>query len=908
MGWKLSALLFLVMLFALLAGAFVIALPLLLYFGYKLWSNQSRSRAGSSHLMIYGGVLLLILGIVGLGEQGTYSPIVFGGSGLGLLAWGLFPGVVHRLIEGIRGGASGVFGQRFGKRSQESDAVPCVELTKMPLNHADPKKDDIKERFLRFQRLAQTLAEVGEAVEFRLDFVSGSCRATFTVGGAGDSRPTDELLLLLKSQLPEFGPVRAAWSPPVKDLVSMSVEGVPEPTIDPIGPLAKFFAENRLDGEYSVTVSPAHVSPVSRWLARSNQRKLAEDSSFQHVDDDRTTTTIDHPKQVELDESVKRLERLSARAPVKVSVKISARDESTAMQATHALTGALSSQRMIDGMRIGRPRPARRPGWQRSTLMLPSEAAALIWLPENSLGMKVAPSAEFQLPPATDGEIILGDVVTLSGRNGQQVRIQLDQLAKHIFVTGMTGSGKTTSCFSLLLQLHRRKIPFLVVEPAKSEYRSLMATIPELQVFTIGDEETAPFRLNIFEPPPGVKVQAHLEQLEAVWNSSFVSYAPLPYVVKQVFAEAYKACDWDVARNVRGRPVRFDDVRAQVERVVRSLGYERDVTMNVEAALKTRLTSLTLGGKGPLFGADSSTPLEEVLGKPTVVELKDVQNDEEKAFIAALLLSNIASWAQAQGLSRHLRHFTLIEEAHRLLPNVSTEKGDPEAADPRRRTVEQFGNMLAELRAYGEGLAVVEQIPTKILPDAIKNTATKVVHRVPALDDRRAMAGATNATREQAAVLTALRPGEAVLGIEGHPVPVRAEVEDVVARLGVPVGEVKDWDVKRRMTEFYLRNPLTKEPSKARDVRIRELVESGGFRAEFLQVYRKWLAEGQIGPLRDFLVQRAEGLEGNRDGVIDAAANILYLAVAFYLPYRAEVRHQFPRVFRKELEAAVRND
>lgn len=906
MGWKLNAFLIIVMLFALMAGVFLIGVPLLLYFLYKLWSGRTGSAAGGSRWMTYLGVLLVVLGLVALAEGGTYSPIVFGDSGILLLMWALFPRAIHSLTDAIGVSVSEVIGRRLGKRPWGQDAVPCVELTKMPLGHVGSKPEDAKERLLKFQRLAQTLADTGAPVEFRLDFTSGSGRPTFSVERKDAGKLTDELLLLLRSQVPEFGPERAALGPTVEGMVSVAIEGVPEQTVDPIGALAKFFVENHLDGRYSVTIAPGRVSGVSRWFAGRNQRKLAVASGFQRVDDDRTTTVVDHPKQVELGESVKRLERLSARTPVNVSVQVSARDESTAVQAAHALTGSLSSQRMIDGLRIGLPRPAERPGWRRSTLMLPSEAATYLWLPQNSLGMKVAPSAEFQAPPGMEGEIVLGDVLTLSGKNGQQVRIPLDQLGKHLFVTGMTGSGKTTSCFSLLLQLHGRKIPFLVIEPVKSEYRSLLATIPELQVFTIGDEQTAPFRLNIFEPPPGVKVQAHLESLEAVWNASFVSYAPLPYVVKQVFAEAYRACGWDVAGNVRGRAIGFEDVRAQVERVVRGLGYERDVTMNVEAALKTRLTSLTLGGKGPLFTAEESTPLEEVLNRPTVVELKDIQNDEEKAFVAALLLSNVGAYSQAHGLSRHLRHFTLIEEAHRLLPNVSTEKGDPEAADPRRRTVEQFGNMLAELRAYGEGLAVVEQIPTKILPDAIKNTATKVVHRVPALDDRRAMAGAMNATREQAAVFTALKPGEAVLGIEGHPVPVRVEVEDVVARMGIPVEEVSDVDVRKRMAGFYLRYPLGRTSPKTLDEKIRELVDSNQFRDGFIAAYRNWVRTGEVGPLRDLLLQTARELTGNMEAAVEAATKILSLATAFYLPFSSEQRARFPVLFRKELEAAVK--
>jgi hypothetical protein len=298
--------------------------------------------------------------------------------------------------------------------------------------------------------------------------------------------------------------------------------------------------------------------------------------------------------------------------------------------------------------------------------------------------------------------------------------------------------------------------------------------------------------------------------------------------------------------------------------------------------------------------------LEEVLGKPTVVELKDIQNDEEKAFVAALLLSNIASYAQARGLSKHLRHFTLIEEAHRLLPNVSTEKGDPEAADPRRRTVEQFGNMLAEPRAYGEGLAVVEQIPTKILPDAIKNTTTKVVHRVPALDDRRVMAGAMNATKEQAAVFTALKPGEAVLGIEGHPVPVRVEVDDVVARLGVPVGEVTDDNVRERMTGFYLRNPLPKTVPLVEDP-LRELVGSERFGKELQEAYRLWIKTGRIGSLEGLVLRSAERFASTKDDQVKEAVRILSLGTALHLPLDEEDRALLPRVVERDIRRSMRD-
>ncbi|MDG6898925.1 MAG: ATP-binding protein, partial [Nitrososphaerota archaeon] len=278
-----------------------------------------------------------------------------------------------------------------------------------------------------------------------------------------------------------------------------------------------------------------------------------------------------------------------------------------------------------------------------------------------------------------------------------------------------------------------------------------------------------------------------------------------------------------------------------------------------------------------------------------------------KAFVAALLLTNLASFVEARGQSRHLRHFTLIEEAHRLLPNVSTEKGDPESADPRRRMVEQFGEMLAELRAFGEGLAIVEQIPTKILPDAVKNTVTKVIHRVPAEDDRKVLAGAINATAEQAAVFTALKPGEAVLSVESHPVPVRVEVENVVSKLSVPVGEVSDEEVRRRMVAFYLRNPLPRQAPRTSDIRLREVVDSDAFRVKFEESYRTWRKLGDAWPLALVIGVTAQIFAKDETELVGWSYKILNLASAYYLPLNAEDRERFARLFVKTMDGSLKS-
>ncbi|MDA4115694.1 MAG: DUF87 domain-containing protein [Thaumarchaeota archaeon] len=827
-------------------------------------------------------------------------------------------------LLGAASGAMDVARASVGFRRERRSSLAAVELQVSPTAHVRGKErpERVRTEAIKFQRLVQALVALVGRVELRLSFREGRGRILVLARGAmGREELQERLLGVVKAHLPEFSakacevPERSqqAWH-------SVTLVGVPEAAENPLEPLSRYFLENGYSGDYQVTLGRAWVNPLQKLLSRRGQKAIAQRADGQKTEstlqgEQQTSSVRDYIEQVKLEEAVKLVERHQSSLVLKCWVRVTGLGEGAdaarrvAEGASSVLVGSLSSHRSISALKTtsSRQRVDRLEPKGNHVLLLPAEAVPYAWIPQVALGTRVAPSAEFELPPKLEGEVELGQIVVHSSPTGHEARIPLDVLTKHCFITGMTGSGKTTSCFNLLMQLYRLGIPFLVVEPVKSEYRSLLTQIPSLQVFTVGDEDAAPFRLNIFEPPPGVKVQTHAENLEAAWNASFVQYAPLPYVVKEVLSQTYKACGWDLRTNARGKPITFEDLRATAERVTRRLGYEPKVTMDIEAALMTRIRSMTLGGKGPLFNTVASIPLEDVLRRPTVVELRSIANSEEKAFVAALLLMNLLEYRETQGNSRQLRHLTLVEEAHRLLPNISTAKGDPEGADPRKRMVEQFADMLAEVRAYGEGLAIVEQIPTKILPDAVKNTATKVAHRLPSADDREVLAGAMNLTKPQAAVFAALSPGEAILSVEGHPLPVRLQVPDVIRKFGVPVGEVDDEEVKRHMTEFYLKNPLPRAPASYFDDSILPMVDSDWFKAKFMEAYRAWLKTGATEPLAGLVFEGASKFARDEEGRFELAIKVLSLAVQFYLPLDEQQRARFPRLFMQEVQRKRRS-
>ena len=210
---------------------------------------------------------------------------------------------------------------------------------------------------------------------------------------------------------------------------------------------------------------------------------------------------------------------------------------------------------------------------------------------------------------------------------------------------------------------------------------------------------------------------------------------------------------------------------------VTEIGYGREITDNVRGFIRIRLGSLRLGTTGRFLEGGHPLDFGEVLRSRVVVELEDVGDDQDKAFLMGTLLIRLIEHlrvdsrrAGGTGVAQ-LRHLTVIEEAHRLLRH-QVERG------PGAHAVEMFAALLAEIRAYGEGIVVAEQIPTKLIPDVIKNTAVKILHRLPARDDRDAVGATMNLTEAQSTYLVTLSPGTAAVFTDGMDFPVLSRLPD----------------------------------------------------------------------------------------------------------------------------------
>jgi DNA helicase HerA-like ATPase len=400
-----------------------------------------------------------------------------------------------------------------------------------------------------------------------------------------------------------------------------------------------------------------------------------------------------------------------------------------------------------------------------------------------AIGKPVVPSIEY---------IHIGAIVDRGIATNNNFQIPLNDLTKHGSIFGVTGSGKTNTCFNILEQIDRYQIPFLVIEGAKSEYRQLL-NHPQFQsrlkIFTIGDETASPIRLNPFQVPPGILIQTHIDYLKSLFSAAFNFYGPMPYILERGIQEIYEECGWDLitntnrydANNPRAFPT-LADLLERVKIITERMGYAGEILSNIKAALVARLEQLCHGGgKGPMFNTRQSVNFAELLQSPCIFELKQVVSDDEKAFFIGLILTNLYEYHEIRASRGEiaegspLNHLTLIEEAHRLLRNQSTVQSE-DIANPQGRAIEVFTNMLAEVRAYGEGILIAEQLPVKLVSDAIKNTNLKIIHRLVSRDDRQVIGATLDLDETQERYLTRLEKGQAIAYAEGFQKAIRVTV------------------------------------------------------------------------------------------------------------------------------------
>ncbi|MGH3159854.1 MAG: ATP-binding protein [Streptosporangiaceae bacterium] len=414
--------------------------------------------------------------------------------------------------------------------------------------------------------------------------------------------------------------------------------------------------------------------------------------------------------------------------------------------------------------------------------------AALTGLPRREVpGLRVLDPGYFDVTSETEGDgqagvIEIGTILDAQDRAVGTFRVPLSTLNRHTFVTGATGAGKSQTVRHILESCSRAGLPWLAIEPAKSEYAAMagrISGIGQVTVINPADSHAVPLSVNPLAPEPGYPVQAHIDMVRALFQAAFDAEEPFPQIMSQALQRVYEQAGWDVVTG-RGFPgavvapaiPTLEQLQRAALQVIDDVGYGQELQADVRGFVDVRLRSLRVGSAGRFFEGGHPADIAELVRRNVVLAIEDVANDEDKAFLMGTLIIRLVEHLRLRSRRERttgLRHIIVIEEAHRLLRNRGTERAGSPA-------VELFAGMLAEIRAYGEGIVVAEQIPAKLVPDVVKNTALKIVHRLPAHDDRQVVGAAMNLDDEQSRQVVSLQPGVAAVFADGMDRPLRIRV------------------------------------------------------------------------------------------------------------------------------------
>lgn len=385
--------------------------------------------------------------------------------------------------------------------------------------------------------------------------------------------------------------------------------------------------------------------------------------------------------------------------------------------------------------------------------------------------------------------LTLGKIKDYGVEQKTDYKIDIDALVRHSLIVGGTGSGKSTTCRRLIQSAMDTGVPILIIEPAKEEYSRWFLELRKegkhVNIFmpgvtTFEGERLNRLKLNPFQPAAipsaPIDMMTRCEQLTALINASLPSSDVLPVIMDETFFTFLKEQPFggDFMQGEMNQLENYPKIEGAIDtakRVLKARGYTDEVTQGIGAAVETRLTYLARGKRGEILNVFNSTSWEQLFDQTTVINLSRLANPKDRALIMSIILLALHEYRvsrfstdeeyRKQAGSNRLMHLTVVEEAHNVLAKPSTDGQG--TGNPQQVVADLFSNLLSEIRAYGEGLMIVDQSPTKLIPDVIKNTNYKVAHRMTARDDCAVMASALALRDDQAGIIPTLEIGNAII-------------------------------------------------------------------------------------------------------------------------------------------------
>lgn len=393
----------------------------------------------------------------------------------------------------------------------------------------------------------------------------------------------------------------------------------------------------------------------------------------------------------------------------------------------------------------------------------------------------------------------IGNIVDTGIVQNNPYTISVNSLVRHSLIVGSTGCGKTTTCKTLINAVLDKQKPVLIIEPAKDEWvRWAIKQNKEIDKLDIPKDEKAKRKITIYEPglssfegtilsdlrlnpfqPAAIEgapidMQTRCEKITALINATLPTGDILPIIMDEALYAYLKEKVDDFEEEEMDQLPKYPLLEGALnvaKRILQNRGYEQRVTDSFVAALETRFKYLTRGKRGKILNEYISTSYTKLFNQNCVINLSRIPNAKDKALIMSMILLSLYEYRTSaysydeqyrkKAQANELMHLTVIEEAHNVLskPGIAAEG----SGNPQQVVADLFSNMLSEIRSLGEGFMIIDQVPTKLIPDVIKNTNYKICHRMASIDDCAVMAQALALRDDQKGIIPTLEQGNAII-------------------------------------------------------------------------------------------------------------------------------------------------
>lgn len=360
-------------------------------------------------------------------------------------------------------------------------------------------------------------------------------------------------------------------------------------------------------------------------------------------------------------------------------------------------------------------------------------------------------------------EISIGNIYHMRHQEESKVKLDIDSLASHVLVTGSTGTGKSNAIYQLLDKLQEKDVNFLVVEPAKGEYKKVFGK--DSKVYGTNLSKSELLCTNPFSFPSGIHVLEHIDRLVEIFNACWPMYAAMPAILKDAVEKSYEKVGWNLQYS-KCQPLifpTFTDLIEILPKVMDSSLYSSDTKSDYSGALITRIKSLTNGINGQIFCSSKELTNEELFKNNVIIDLSRVGSSETKSLLMGIVIMKLQEYRlHLDKMNEKLLHVTVLEEAHNLLRKTSIGQSQ-EGANLQGKSVEMITNSIAEMRTYGEGFIIADQAPELLDEAVIRNTNTKIVLRLPNESDRKLVGSSMALNENQIIELAKLPKGVAAV-------------------------------------------------------------------------------------------------------------------------------------------------